>query len=350
MKDIKPNIDILKVVDSVKILSKTTYSLNGLVRDISNIKIIDPYGSGNLSTTENNKANLKENFQKVLATDIYNLLYNVSETSNLIHSDLKNDFLIMLSQANCGSGTWEEGWTIVDRDNESKNIIVQRDETKFWVKEKDIIPEGSKIKEGSPCAVKVSKEVRSLNSHFYMAFGNIAQKDVTGFDNRILRFYWNLTPEGAIHYLKLITECLNRENIFFKTKVISNPEQYSRADAGVLYIDNSQLSKAIPHILNVHKQIISQLKSNVPLFSKYISEGLGFAEDPNNGSSFGISRSKLIATALYESFLKNKTLKEDVLKTIDYYFDIEGVNSKYPYSSKIKLMDYEELFEYSLKQ
>ncbi|HQN92916.1 MAG TPA: T3SS effector HopA1 family protein [Prolixibacteraceae bacterium] len=340
MNDI--NADILKVANSVNIISKTEYSLKGMVRNIAKIKIIDPYG--NLSTDKNSKDTNTEIFYNVLASDIYNMLYVASESSSQINQHPSDDFLINLSLANSGIGTWDEGWTMIGRDKYSDKIIVKKNDTKFWTCEKDVITENQNFSEGAHCIVKVGKEVQKLNSHFYMAFGNTWKKDIPDYENRMLRFYWNLTPEGAIHYIKLITECLNQRNIFFRTKVISSPDDYCRADAGVLYIDGSQLEDVIPCVLDTHKKICGYLKTNVPLFSKFIAKGLGFAEDPGNGNSFGISRSKLLAHALYDNFL-NKNAQEEVLSTIDHYFNIEGIDSRYPYASRIKLNDYENLFK-----
>ena len=145
--------------------------------------------------------------------------------------------------------------------------------------------------------------------------------------------------------MKLITESLNKEHIHFRTKVIADPSKYDRADAGVLYLDKSQLVRAFPWIIKVYRDLHSLLKPNVPMFSRYISKGLGFAEDPGDGTSFGISRSKLMANLLYQCFVSDIKNKNLILNTVASSFEKEGINPEFPYSSQKRLAEYEKIFD-----
>lgn len=345
MNNTKINSDILRVVDSVKIVSETEYYMGAALRDISRIQIIDPNGAGELNTAQNGKENYAENFFKVLTTDIYNL-YNAADGDNHLigSSDYVKDFVLLLSNANCGKGTFEDGWIVTGEDKESGKIIVKKNSLNYWMDEKNVIAENGTFAVGAKCAVKIGKEVRHLNVHYYQAFGNCSKKDLPDFENKLLRFYWNLTPEGAIKYIKAITAQFNKENIFFRTKVLSTPAAYKRADAGVLYIDHSQLEKALPIVAKIYGQLGKFLKNNVPMFSKNLGKGLGFAEDPADGDSFGISRAKLLAHALYKSFLENRKQKDEILETVVKHFSERKIDSKNPYSSKPSLTNYERIF------
>jgi hypothetical protein len=337
--------DIKKIVDAINITSTFEYTINGMPRDISKIKIIDPNNSGNFTHVENDENNIAENFKKVLTTDIYNVLYNPSDSVIKVDTSDYNDFLLLLSRANNGTGTWEEGWMIAGEEQNTGKVIVTKGSVNFWADKTGVMPENSSFAIGTHCMVKIEKDVRNLNTSFYMAFGNASKKDVPGYSNQLARFYWNLTPKAALLYMKLITESLNKEHIHFRTKVIADFSKYDRADAGVLYLDKSQLVKAFPWIIKVYRDLYSLLKPNVPMFSKYISKGLGFAEDPGDGTSFGISRSKLMANLLYQCYVSDIKKKNLILNAVASSFEKEGINPEFPYSSQKRLAEYEKIFD-----
>jgi len=85
---------------------------------------------------------------------------------------------------------------------------------------------------------------------------------------------------------------------------------YVRSDAAVLYLDK----KHVPVVSILLKSVLAELKDDlneeIPLFTKKLYKGVGFAEDPGKGMSFGVSRSQVIAEALVEAFLSEK---QDVL-------------------------------------
>lgn len=340
------NRDIINVIEAIEIISSVEYTIKGKVRNVSQIKIIDP--SGNLDTTQVKHTDYTDIFYKVLTSDIYNSLYVHTESESVVDSQYEDDFINHLSKSNNGKGTWEEDWQLIGHDNERGKFIVQKNKINFWVNEHDVIFDEHSVVIGMPCTVKIEKEVRHLNSHFYMVLGNATKKDIPVYEDTMLRFYWNLQPDGAVKYIKLVTESFNQQSILFRTKVLSDPFSYNRADAGVLYIDNSQLNVAIPYIREIHKEIKPYLKNNVPLFSKQIAKGLGFAEDPANGNSFGISRSTIIAHAMYDSFLNGKRDTNDIIQIIEKYFENEGINSQFPYAKKNRLTYYEDFFKHNI--
>lgn len=78
--------------------------------------------------------------------------------------------------------------------------------------------------------------------------------------------------------MALVTEQLNREGIPFKTKVLSNPHQYLRADAGVLYVDQRDFGRLRPIIKQLYDDLRTGLNAPVPMFTKRLAPGLGLAE------------------------------------------------------------------------
>jgi hypothetical protein len=183
---------------------------------------------------------------KQLAEDIYVWLYS---RRNVILQRLRQKFgtidqrafLAALSDANTGEGTWDPGWSTTDgaagHPIEATNFGV-----KFWLAAENVRP----AREGTRTLayVRIEKELRALPPSFYFALGDHVGDSAA----RRLRVYWHLKPSAAMEYIREITQALNGEGIPFRTKVISNPAEYFRADAGVLYISEERLYRGAAYI------------------------------------------------------------------------------------------------------
>lgn len=333
--------DIKTVIDAIDLLNENSYSIKGTLRDLTKIKLKLENGE----VLENKSHDKALFFKDLLKTDIYNQLYKANHLDKDLLIDDVNaaDFLSELSKVNNGLGTWEDNWLIVGEELDSGKIIVTKKDIKFWVTKDEVISENGSFIKNTPCLVKIAKEIKNLSPHFYMVFGNVNKEKIKNYENQLTRFYWNLTPKGAIEYIRLITKNFNKENICFRTKVLSNSNAYDRSDAGVLYLDKSQLSLALPIIKDIYFELKPFLKDKSPLFTKVLGKGLSFAEDPQDGSSFGISRSQIIGNTLYNCFQNKVFSKKDIANEIFTTFSSEGIQPDMPYSSYKRLNDYETL-------
>ncbi|WP_052158149.1 T3SS effector HopA1 family protein [Lacinutrix jangbogonensis] len=333
--------DIQEVLNAVEILTETSYNIKDIQRDLTQIKLKSDDGEVLQKDPKRNDLFFKE----ILRSDIYNQLYkfNVPDKNSFLGEVMNGNFLENLSNANNGSGTWEDNWLIVGEEFSTGKIIVKKKDIMFWVNKDEVISSNESYVNNTPCLVKIEKEIKNLNPSFYMVFGNTNKEKINKFENQLTRFYWNLTPTGAIKYIKLVTERLNEKKCCFRTKVLSNPQEYNRSDAGVLYLDTSQLSVALPIIMEIYNDLKSYLKDKTPLFSKQLARGLSFAEDPQDGNSFGISRAEIISDTLYDCFQNKILSKNEISNEICSSFLSKGINPNYPYCSQSKLDNYEIL-------
>lgn len=329
--------DIKKVLAAIHFRSETGYRLNGLDRDIQKIKIKDP--SNALADEEDTAVSMKQKYLNVLTTDIYNNLYHA--TAELPESSVayKHDgFIGALSKANHGAGCWEDGWQLIGTDDKSDKVIARKKGLNFWVEQERVRP----LNDGH-CMVKIEKECRHLNNYFYYAYGNTDRTMIDGYDGQSIRFYWNLHPAAAVSYIDVVTELLNARNILFTTKVLSDPAAYSRSDAAVLYIDRSQLDEVLAVMPQLYDAVKGGIKQGTPMFVKTLLPGLGLAEDPSNGFSFGISRSKLIAETLYDCMLSGISNKEQMEDVLCHAFLIAGISATHPYATTGNIKMYESI-------
>jgi hypothetical protein len=330
--------DLKLIMEAVEIHSPTQYSVFGELRDYSN----QPPAASVSQTSEPTGTLPAEGailqtlvFQPFLENDLYSRLY-VRPTlgPTAAYNPLaQRDHISALSAANDGTGTWEPGWRVNSLGDDGR-VCVSKDQVAFWVLPAGLRTTTGKIRVGDFCRVRIAKEMRQLMPGFYFAFGNGSQQDTRDTSDPLIRFYWHLTADAAVPYMSLATTLFNQAGLPFRTKVLSDPTHYVRADAGVLYLERRYFGPARNIIREIHERTMSGLRQEVPMFTKALAEGLGLAEDPNNQMSFGQSRCKIAARTLCSCFVRGVSDPEERLSLLMKAFEEEGLDPASPYLDK----------------
>jgi hypothetical protein len=327
--------DYSEIVEAIEIVSGSIYRIGDIERDLGKISFVAPPGAPAPQPT----------LELLLRNDIYGLLYKraVRQPEITAFQGDKSEFLIALSHANTGRGTWEPGWKIVSVGlGDCFRVTSGRGDVVFVAGSADLELEDGEIEQsaqplpGAACRVFIPKELRQLNAHYYMAFGDARLRDPYQRGPRstpeiLLRYYWHLTPAAAPIYIAGITSRLNWAGIPFRTKVLSDPKAYGAADAGVLYIDSAHRTQAKPLVMDLHAEIAPLLSPSVPLFTHPLSLGLGHAEDPDNGESYGVSRARLAAIGLVSAYTHGETSATARIGRIREAFADAGLDPDQPY-------------------
>ncbi|MEA2024850.1 MAG: T3SS effector HopA1 family protein [Actinomycetota bacterium] len=213
--------------------------------------------------------------------------------------DGRTPFVDSLSAANLGRGFVEDGWVV--REIRGATAIVEKHGLALWVPVDDcVVPAGTRITAGEPVGLPHSKELPAYSPGFYSAFGD--RSFPASNTTRVVRLYWNLTQEGAVPFVEVVSERLNHARLPFRFKVLSDPDNYERCDAAVIYLPVETYQEAAPIIERIHTHVASLLRTVTPVFTKPLSPGLGLAEDPPGGHSFGMHRCGLVADGLITAF------------------------------------------------
>jgi type III HopA1-like effector protein len=239
--------------------------------------------------------------QTALAEAIYAAFHSRVTAQGSVVSGFTNwvgarDFADRLSSANSSVGTWQGGWIARSIEADGR-IVAERNGVRFWVPPDEFRPLGGGATIDRPGAVRIPKEYFELASGFYLAHGNA--DDTRGAGNTV-RVYWHLAPTGAARLVRLMTHHLNEAGIGFQLKVLSEPLRYQRTDPAVLYLARADCPGAWPVLRRIHDEIAPWLRSRVSLLVKPMAPGVGLAEDPGDGSSFGEHRGRLLAAILVE--------------------------------------------------
>ena len=198
-----------------------------------------------------------------------------------------------LSAANSGAGCWEDGWEVTGVEDGTV-VVRRRDGLSLWATAEDVRPSSaSVVAVHEKVNVRLPKEFLAISPGFYTA---LSDRELPPYGPPgLVRFYWNLTAEGAIRFMRDTTTKLNVANLPFRLKALNDPTRYNRCDAVVLYAQKSDY-EAVREVLEpIHDQFAQYLKNETPGFTKRLAPGLGFAEDPGDGQSFGLNRCRILA-------------------------------------------------------
>ena len=294
--------------------------------------------------------------QNLIYSVYYNGLINNSQNSSkpdsetLIqrYQDLENNTLLgvdtqfydRLHQHNTGIGYFDPGWAVMGWEDAQTLIVKKRDITLHVDPERYLHPESRAgilaVTELVPekYAVPVLMPKNRVQNGFYIAVGNAGMQQTNG-SSDIVRIYFNITGEGAVMLMQQLTQNLNQQMIPFSFKVLYNPSDYKRYDAGVLYFHQRDYGAIWSILQSIDAATRSQFRSPVPLFTKPLAPGLGLAEEPDRKfageESFGMHRCRAIAQGLLAAHRQAEASPQHRLQRILQQFAEIGVDLRYPY-------------------
>lgn len=245
-----------------------------------------------------------------------------------------NNLVAELSLANSGQDAWDAGWEIMEvlpkGQVRAKKREIDRD---FWPGE-FITAEGPGLAPRAGMHLKAffPRESAHMQPGFYFAFGNSADEEFE--ELSIVRFYWAIESAGAAALMREITGGLNRFRVPFRLKMPVDASFYSRLDAAVLYVNKRFYQITAVLLARVHQAICPHLAPSTPLFTKPLAPGLGLAEDPGNGESFGMQRCRILAEAISGAYTdpgQTEAPPETVLDTVVRRLELAGVRTDVPY-------------------
>lgn len=335
MNSIHPDLE--ELADSAQIVSPTTYVVLGQTYRQDDLAAA-PSGTRPVAQPMPEEAldwapddALAEATPLVCAvrTAVYGRLYTrttAAETRG--NSTARRVHCMALSAANRGNGSWEPGWMIAGEIDRDGRLPVTKGGITFWT-----LPAGVRIQgenqPGVSCHVKVPKEFRNLVPGFYCAIGDADLPDEA---TPAIRLYWHLTAAAAAPFLEAVSTLLNARGIPYRAKVLSDPDNYRRADSGVLYIARDDWDRTSEVAREIYLRLASQLHAPAPMFAKPLAPGLALAEEPANGLTFGQHRCGLAAVALWRAFLSGAgNMREFRLATIVSTFRDAGIDPERPF-------------------
>jgi hypothetical protein len=143
----------------------------------------------------------------------------------------------------------------------------------------------------------------------------------------LLRLYFHIVAAAAVPLMAGVTAWLNRARIEFRLKVVDVPERFTRCDAAVLYVGARDFDGVRPML----RDLDVAMGERTPAFTKPLARGIGLAEDPPTGESFGAHRCRLLAEAIVEAHRLGLRRPGDRLAAVKAHFATHAVDLSTPY-------------------
>src|ERR1700687_5023118 len=317
--------ELPQILQALQILSPTSFSWAGTTVSVGDLQQEQP------PDPDEQKDLLIEH----LVRQLYHHCYCRKFKADLIYQPVvpepNEDFVNALSEANTTVERLDPGGHVLRR-LPAEYYLVQKNDFIRAVGPAELISHdgpGVDLREGIAVNVLCRKESKTLHPGFYYIFGATLtdQQD----EDDLLRFYWNIKAEAVQSLVRLLTNRLNRFQIPFRLKCLNIPASYNRADAAVLYLNSRFYRLATELLAEVHEQVEDYLDPDAPLFSKQLAAGLGLAEEPGDGESFGQQRCRTLAEGMWNAYELNLHAEHERLREVIKNFELKGLSLDHPH-------------------
>ncbi|TPQ33652.1 hypothetical protein C2U70_18880 [Bradyrhizobium guangdongense] len=261
-----------------------------------------------------------------IAEDIYRRIYARLQASRYPGSRGERvPFAARLSAANSSMRGWEPGWSVLTRTGSA--CVLHRDGLRIHASTSEMFPNPDIEGVHRPYQIDVGKELFNVIPGWYVALGETPdpfdEPDIT------TRVYFNIDAAAGVELVARCCEQLNRCGIPFRLKVPDDPGSYGRTDAAVLYLRKRIYRAGHDVLLGLFDTV--RTREGIPAFARKIARGIAVAEDPADGSSFGQSRSRLVARGLWRAFVAQAESREARLRHVIGEFQGAGLDCARPH-------------------
>ncbi len=271
----------------------------------------------------------------VLWPNLYHYFYSHTSTVGLAPprqpEQLDRVFLAELSAANRTMDRWDPFWRVQDVGNNGS----------VWVEKRNVIRSvlpghyafltapGRMPRVGESVSILAVRESLELEAGFHFTFGSAIASAREEAD--LLRFYFHIRAKGVPWLLSVLSAELNRYDIPFAFKCLTDPSGYHRTDAAVLYCAKRYAKVVLGLLGGLQGDLAPHLQPGTPLFTKELWPGVAVADDPGSGESFGQSRCVLLAQGILDAWLKGSYSREERMRCVESRFARAGLSLAKPF-------------------
>ncbi|MBI3650014.1 MAG: hypothetical protein HY231_03075 [Acidobacteria bacterium] len=324
MKDVAQK-QYVKILRAIKILSATTFSLAG-----------ETFSASERTMTQLPIFPAPNPLVAQLAQQLYQHCYCRKFTGEVqpmqpSEQTADDNLLGELAASNMSREHWDAGWQTFRLLPSGQIVAHKNGRTRLLWPGEFVSHEGPGVppREGANISLFAPKESQTMQPGFYFAFSESIpdQQD----DYQIVRFYWHIKQAGAAKLVRFITQELNRFQIPFRFKTLTNRSFFQRSDAAVLYVGKRFYKITVALLADLHPLIKDYLGTDTPLFTKRLAYGLGLAEEPGNGESFGQHRCRIFAEGVWQAYEKGVLPEVKRLQEVRAQFAHHGLSLDHPY-------------------
>lgn len=238
-------------------------------------------------------------------------------------------FPARLARANRGRSFWDPGWAVYRTGPAGQVFVHKGGRHRSATPGEYATATGALPGVGSFVWLRALSDSFTTQPGFYYLFGETLPGAWD--DSGLVRFYLHTTSAGVCDLVEHLTGQLNRYLVPYRMKTLTDPSAYGRADGTVLYVSREVFQTVARILLTLPGPVADGLRPRVPLFTWRLRPGVGVAEEPNNGESFGMHRCRLAAEGVVEAWKQGRQTLEARLRAVRERFDHHGVRFDQPY-------------------
>ncbi|MBS1854232.1 MAG: hypothetical protein JST11_02620 [Acidobacteria bacterium] len=238
-----------------------------------------------------------------------------------------------LSAANRTQSSWESGWAVYAL-GAGGQVYLQKGDRQRAAQPGEYLtagPPGMPPQTGAAVTLAVPRDSAVAQPGFYFIYGQTLS-DLWD-EHHLLRLYFHATAESAPAVIEYLTGELNRYQVPFRMKALIEPALYYRTDPIVLYFARRYHQPAARIALRMPPEIAAALRPATPLFTLPLAPGIGLAEDPNTGESFGMHRCRLTAEGIVDAWSRGDQSAGGRIRAIAQAFTRAGCDLDRPHLS-----------------
>lgn len=236
-----------------------------------------------------------------------------------------------LSRANDSRERWEDGWQVMQGMSNGQVLASRGGKVRALSPGEfiNLSGAGMAFTPGSAVRIFVPRESRTMQPGYYFAFGETLPDYNDEYS--VVRFYWNIVSEGATELLQLVSRELNRWQVPFRFKTGIAAAMAARRDSAVLYTPRRYAAITFEIVSQIQPRVLPLLRDDVPLFTLRLAAGLSFAEDPGTQESFGMSRCRMLAHAIWFAHMQGAQELERRYAAVAEQFQAGGISLERPW-------------------
>ncbi|HVL28923.1 MAG TPA: T3SS effector HopA1 family protein [Acidimicrobiales bacterium] len=208
------------------------------------------------------------------------------------------NLLDALRSAHVDSGRWLDGWSVRAVSSRGR-ALVERHGRERVLHRVDVLA-GSRPclppRAGDRVRVTARRDYLDEEGGFWFAAGGAWDEAVV--PPSLVRLYWHVSRAGAPALVHHLTRALDGGAVPHSLKVARADPPTDRPDGAVLYVEEAHVEAALAAAAACHPAVSPWLRPGVPRLTLELAPGVGLAEDPGTGESFGQARCRVVAAAV----------------------------------------------------
>jgi HopA1 effector protein family len=223
-----------------------------------------------------------------------------AQIKNNIIDGIDIDFYQQLQQSNTSKGYLDPDWQVSSITKDEELIVVKEKLHLHINRHRHLATDSQQASIGDIVAIYLPNSL--VGQDTYIIVGNCGTPGTGKLPHQdrspSVDLYFNFTPDAAVSIAQQLTTKLNQLDIPFQFAILHDPNLFHAYDAGTLWISQAGYLQAQAVIADIYRAHSGEFSPDIPLFTKQLAPGLGFAELPAT-ENFGMQRCKLLATGLF---------------------------------------------------